>query len=364
MSQLTKIYTTPNLLRIGVVVSVFALILAIFLSVAAHAALSSTSLGLGESRPSGGGVGTNVQYTLTSNGFNTGQTIGCIEVDLGTAADAVTNVPGASTASSTFVSQTITATGTWAVSNTSSSEQKLRMTNATPVAPQSGSQTAVWGGITNGTTADTPYYAKITTYTTNACSTPVDTTTVQFVYTNGTAVTASVDPSLSFAVAGTSSGTTCNGASSNVTTTATTVPFGTVTTSTNKVGVQNLTVSTNAANGYTVAARYTGVLASGSNDIDNHGGTNAAPTAFSAAGADEAYGYTTNDSTLGTGTANRFTSTPNVWAAFATSNAEVAYNNAPASSQVTCVGQQVGIDGATPAGSFSTTVIYTATPVY
>jgi hypothetical protein len=340
------------------IIAAFMLTLALFPASTVNAALSSTSVSLSDPRPSA-----TSQYTLTSSGFNTGQTIGCIEIDLGTSVDGSGSITGLSTASSTLVSQSITATGTWTVSNTGSANHQLRITNGTPVAPQSGSQTAVWGAVVNGNTADTGYYAKITTYTTNACSTPVDTLPVQFIYTNGTTVSASVDSTLTFAVAGTSSGTTCNGATSNVVTTATTVPMGTVTTSTNKVGVQNLTVTTNAGNGYTVSARYSGQLASGSNTIADHTGSNASPTAFSAAGT-AAYGYTTNDSSLGTGTANRFTSTPNVWAAFTTSNAEVAYSNAAVSSQTTCVGHQVGVGSTTPAGSYSTTAIYTATPVY
>ncbi len=339
-------------------ISVGILALALLPFTVVNAALSSTSVQLSDPRPSA-----TSQYTLSANGFNTGTAIGCIEVDLGSSADGTGSITGLSTASSTLVSQSITATGTWAVDNTQSAGHKLRLTNGTPVAPQSGAQTAVWGAVTNGSTADTGYYAKITTYTTNACSTPVDTVTVQFIYTDGTAVSANVDSSLAFSVAGASSGTTCNGATSNVTTTATTVPFGTVTTASNKIGVQQLTASTNAGNGYTVAARYSGALASGSNTIADHTGTNASPTAFASAGT-PAFGYTTNDASLGTGTANRFTSTPDVWAKFTTSNNEVAYNNAAVSSQTTCVGQQVAVGTTTPSGAYTTSVIYTATPVY
>ena len=324
----------------------------------ANAALTSSSVQLSDPRPSA-----TSQYTLSANGFDTGTNIGCIEVDLGSSADGTGSVTGLDTASSTLVSQSITASGTWSVDNAQSAAHKLRLTNGTPVAPQSGAQTAVWGAVTNGSTADTGYYAKITTYTTNSCATPVDTITVQFIYTSGTAVSASVDSSLAFSVAGASSGTSCNGATSNVTTTATTVPFGTVTTASNKIGVQQLTASTNAGNGYTVAARYSGTLASGSNTITDHTGTNASPTAFSSSGT-SSFGYTTNDASLGTGTANRFTSTPNVWAKFTTSNNEVAYNNQAVSNQTTCVGQQVGIATTTPSGSYTTSVIYTATPVY
>ncbi len=336
---------------------IFAIVLAILPLTNVHAAaLTSASLRLGDSRPSQTG-----QYTLSSSGFSTGTTIGCIELDMGTASDGTGSVTGLDTSASTFVSQSITGSGTWTVSNTQSAAHKLRLLNGTPVVPQAGAQTAVWGAVVNGSTVDTGYFGKVTTYTDNTCATPVDTTTVEFIYTTGQSVSVSVDPSLTFSVAGTASSTACNGATSNVTTTSST--FGTVTSSTNKIAVQNLTVTTNASSGYTTYVRYTAPPTSGSNTIADHSGTNASPTAFSAAGT-AAFGYTTNDATLGTGTANRFTSTPDVWAAYTTSNAEVAYSATGASSQTTCVGHEVGISGTTPAGSYTTTVVYTATPVY
>ncbi len=322
-------------------------------------ALTSASLGLGDSRP-----GQTGQYTMTASGFSTGTTIGCIEVDLGTASDGTGSISGLDTSSSTFVSQTITATGTWTVDNTQSAAHKLRFVNGTPVVPQSSSRNAVWGAVVNGDTANTSYFGILKTYTTNSCATPVDSVTVQFVYTAGQSVSLTVDPSLTFTVAGTSSATACNGATSTVTTTATTVPLGTPTVSTNSIGVQNLTVTTNAGNGYTINARYTAAPTSGSNDIDAHTGSNASPTAFSAPGV-ESYGYTTNDGSLGTGTAGRFTASGgNKWAAFTTSNAEVAFSSAAVSNETTCFGHQAGIAGTTPAGTYTTTAIYTATPLY
>lgn len=326
----------------------------------AHAAgLTSSSLGISDPRPSQ----TSVQYTLTANGFSTGTTIGCMEVDLGTASDGSGSITGLDTSASTFVSQSITATGTWTVSNTQSAAHKIRFVNSTPVVPQSGSRTAIWGGITNGSVVNTSYYGVVKTYTDNTCATPVDTTSVMIVYTDGQAVSVSVDPTLSFSVAGTSSGGTCNGSTSNVTTTSTTVPLGTATTSTNKIGIQDVTVSTNASSGYTVYTRYTAKPTSGSNDIDDHSGSNATPSSFSAAGT-EAYGYTTNDAVLGTGTVDRFTNGGPKYAAFTGSNLEFAYSAGAAANQTTCIAHQAGVGGATAPGTYTTTVIYTATPTY
>jgi hypothetical protein len=141
------------------------------------------------------------------------------------------------------------------------------------------------------------------------------------------------------------------------------IPFGTPTASQNKITAQDLTVATNAGSGYTIFTRYTGQLTSGSNTIADHTGTNAAPTAFSAAGT-ASFGYTTDDATLGTGTAARFTSGGAKWAALTTSNLEVAYSNVAVASTTHCVGYQVGISSTTAAGTYTSTVIYTATPVF
>ena len=83
--------------------------------------------------------------------------------------------------------------------------------------------------------------------------------------------------------------------------------------------------------------------------------------AFPAAGT-EAYGYTTNDFTLGTGTAGRFNS--NLWAAMTTTNAEIAYEPTGVNTTTYRIGHQVGVSLTTRPGTYSTTVIYTCTPVY
>ncbi len=342
------------------VTALLALMLAITTVVAnfgaAYAAtLTTASLALSDPRPSASSI-----YTVTANGFTTAQTIGCIEVDLGTASNGTGNA-ATSTASSVLDSQTITGSGTWTVDNTQSAAQKLRAVNATPVVPQASSRSIAFSAVTNGATPNTSYFAVITTYTTNACTTPVDTTTVQFVYTDGQAVTMAVDGTLTFAVAGVASGLAVNGPNTTVTSTSTTLPFGTVTTAANQIAAQDLTVTTNAGNGYTVFTRYTGQLASGANNIANHSGTNAAPVVFTAAGT-EGFGYTTNDATLSGGSPARFSS--NKWAAFALTNAEVAFNGAGITNDVTRVGLQTGISTATKPGSYATTVVYTATPIY
>ena len=163
---------------------------------------------------------------------------------------------------------------------------------------------------------------------------------------------------------GVASGETVNGASTTVATTTgnNTIPLGTVTVSNNAIAAHDLNVATNAGGGYTVFIRYTGKPTFGGNEIDDLATSNASPGPFTSPGT-EAFGYTTDDATLGTGTPGRFSS--NKWAAFSTDNYEVAYSAAATTAtETTRVGYQVGISGSTPAGNYTTTVIFTATPTY
>jgi hypothetical protein len=141
-----------------------------------------------------------------------------------------------------------------------------------------------------------------------------------------------------------------------------------VTSASNAIVCQALTAATNATNGFTVYARYTSKPTNSlSQTIADTNGSNGVPTAFPAAGT-EAYGYTTNDTALstcgGTCNSNRFTSPSQEWAPMTTSNAEVMYETNGVSSTTFDIGHQVGVSNLTHPGTYSTTVIYTCTPIY
>jgi hypothetical protein len=323
------------------------------------AVLNASSLSMSDPRPSQ----TAVDYTFQASNV-TSAGIKCIKQVYSTAiggstAPASFSSTGASVdAASTYINGS--ATG-WSLD--ASTNGTILYTHATTsVTPASGTRNFILHGVTNGNTVGTTYYLTFSTYDNVDCSTsPIDNIQLAFVFTNAQTVTVTIDPTLTFAVAGVASGQTVNGTSTNVTTTSTTVPLGTPTLVTNQVAAQDLTVSTNAGAGYTVAIRYTGAPATSSYSLADHAGTNAAPSVFTAAGT-ESFGYTTENTTLGTGTAGRFGS--NKWAAFTTSNNEVIYSSAPVNAQTTRVGYQVGISNVTKAGNYVTTVIYTCTPVF
>lgn len=322
------------------------------------ATLTSASLSIEDPRPSQTGI----DYDFQASGVTT-SAIQCIKMVFATTATGTTVPTGMDTTGAALDATTdyVPTPASWSVDATTNGTVEITFgTGETPAS--AGGRNVVLTGIDNGSTAEAGYFLQVDTYNNTDCSTsPVDSVDVQFIFTNGQTVSLTVDPTLTFSVGTVAGSQTVNGATTTEASTTSTIPFGIVTTGSNEVVAQDLTVSTNSSNGYTVYLRYTGQLSNGADNITNHSGTNASPSSFSSAGT-EAFGYTTDDSTLGTGTADRFDS--NLWAAPTTTNTEVAYSSGAVSSETTRVGYQVGIDGNTPAGTYQSTVIYTATPVY
>ncbi len=130
-----------------------------------------------------------------------------------------------------------------------------------------------------------------------------------------------------------------------------------------------LTTSTNAYNGYIVYGYETQPLThtvDGSKTIGNYAGTNATPTTWSSTG----FGYTTSDSSLTGGTADRFTNGGAKYAGFGTTTPgdPVADHASPISSPVIneqfTISYRVTASSSTTAGQYRTTVVYIAVPTY
>ena len=326
---------------------------------ASASTLTTASVGLSDSRPS-----QVASYTFTGSTVTTATAVKCIKVTFSTNSATVTTPTGFTAASASVnASSTLINASTVGWTPTASANT-FSFTHATGVAPSLASgRTFVLDTVTNSSVVDTGYYYKIATFTNVDCATgPIDNATVQYINTNGSTLSLSVDSSLSFSVGAVSTSTACAGSTTTSGSTSTTIPFGTVTAATNGLVCQDLAAATNAANGYTLYIRYTGALTNGvAQTLANWTGTNTAPTTFSAAGT-EAYGYSTNDITLGTGTPGRFTS--NKYAANTTTNSEVAYEPAGVTSTSYRIAHQAGISTLTNPGTYQTTVIYTCTPVY
>jgi hypothetical protein len=323
------------------------------------ATLSTASVALSDPTPSQ----TNVNYTMTMSGVSA-VALRCITETYVTTPSGVTAVPGFNAAAATVngASTLLNAsTGSWAVADTANTITYTNATNATAPSTTSGA-TFIAQAITNGNTGNTSYWLQFKTYSNAACTTPVDNVTVGFIYNAGSTLSLTVDPTLTFTVAAVASGQVCNGPTSTAPSTATTIPFGFVTSAANAIVCQDLTASTNATNGYTIYTRYTSAPTNAiAQTIADWTGTNAAPTLFTSAGT-EAYGYNTNAAALGTGTAGRFTA--NKFAAMTTSNLEVGYSAVGVNATTYRIGHQVAISTLTKPGTYTTTVIYTCTPIF
>jgi hypothetical protein len=338
--------------------------------------LGKASVALSDPTPSQTGV--NYTFTVGATGSVVSSTaIKCVEIVYSQLASDTTGATPpagfsdatastAGLASSTLVNSS--ASG-WSVAVSGSGNNVLKYTNSTGVVPGTTTgATFVDNLVTNSNTANVAYYAFFNTFSDTGCSTPIDTATVQFINTQGSTLSLTVSDTLAFTVNSVSSGVACdsdtNPATTTAASTATTIPFGTVTAAANALVCQNLTAATNATNGYTIYARYTAPPTNAlAQTIADWSGTNATPTVWSGVGT-EGYGYTTNDAALGTGTVNRFTNGGPKFAAMTTSNLEVGYEPNGVTSTTFEIGHQVGVSLTTHPGTYTTTIIYTCTPIY
>ena len=329
----------------------------------AHAAtLSQASLAVSDPRPSN--LSTTYTFTGSSVSLANIQCIKEVFTDPSTGlAPAGMSTTGAGVTFDTVNSNYMPTPGNWTFAHATNGTMTL--TDAGGQIPASASaRKVVINGITNSSVT-TALQIQFNTYNNTDCSSsPVDSATALFILTNGSTLSLTVNDTLTFTVNAVAASTACDGTTTTAASTATTIPFGTVNSAANAVVCQDLTASTNATSGYTIYARYTAKPTNAlAQTIADWTGTNAAPTPFSAAGT-EAYGYTTSDAALGTGTANRFTNPVQNWAAMTTSNSEIAYEAAPVNQTTYHIGHQVGVSNLTKPGTYTTTIIYTCTPIY
>lgn len=193
-------------------------------------------------------------------------------------------------------------------------------------------------------------------------------------------VTATVNTSLTFTVSGVNPGQTVNTSPTTTaaTTTATTLPFGVLPTTGSVTLAQDLSVATNAANGFSVTVQTSGPFDSSTGAIIDgfiDGADTFTPVAWQAPGADVAdittYGHwamTSDDATTSRAALDEFDA--DEWAAPTTTPIVIMGHTAPSDGVVagegaTRVGYQVGISVLQEAGDdYETTLRYIATPTF
>jgi len=314
------------------------------------AALGTGSLTLSDGKPSS----TAVTYTAEWSNVTTSE-IKCIKLVFSDAATGGSAPEGMVTSTAAFDGDYIPTPGSWDIGSTAA-EGTLTFTYAEGETPASADdQTVALTGITNGSSNNTTYYLQFNTYSDEVCSTEVDNGTVAFIYTTGQSVSLTVDPSISFTVDAVGSGQSVNGALTTVGSSATTIPLGTVTASTNGITAHDLTVTTNAVSGYTIYTQYSGAPTYSGKTIIDWTGDHTTPTVMGT--GTKAFGYTTEDTDYSQFQSDKYSK-------FTTTNAEVAAAAAAVSAEKTRIGYQAAVSGTTEAGNYVTTVILTCTPMY
>ena len=226
--------------------------------------------------------------------------------------------------------------------------------------------------------------ATTTSYAITIGGTLGDTGTARVAIVDQVNVSASVDTTLTFTIAGVGSGQTVNDepVATVDTTTATSVAFGTVSpgTTTAEFLAQELAVSTNAPGGFTVTVSADQTLTSASSDtidtfIDGAGtGSSSAWTSpagtFGSANTYGHWGITSDDDDVGSTTMDYGSGVANYHGNFVNNPLPVMYNNGPSNGQgigvgTTTVGYKIEITSLQEAGSdYTSTLTYVATPIF
>ena len=292
-------------------------------------------------------------------------TIKSVNIDLcdsasGTCSPAGTGGPSGLTSTSAAVGtvSNIGSGGSW--TGTFTTNGRLRIANGSNTGSPSAGISIAITGITNPTAANTTFYARITTYSDAAWTTPLDTGTVAASTATQITVNASVDETLTFCT-GTSGITSSSCASA----TGSTVTLGSITPSTTGSGTSQIGISTNGGSGYSITVNGT-TLTSGANTIaalasqtgssqgNSQFGINLKANTTPVIGSDPA-GTGSGAPSANYGTTNQYR--------FVTGD-PVASVGAADNFRLYTVSYIANVAGSTPAGNYTTNLQYIATATF
>lgn len=222
-------------------------------------------------------------------------------------------------------------------------------------------------------TADT---WKLRIDTQNASSVNLDTADIRIATIETVQVAATVEPTLTFTIAGINNATTLNNGrvtgcpsstpdvtNAGIASTTNYINLGVIHTGQINVAAQDMTVSTNAQSGYVLTATSSGKLLNPASGYffasDTTGSTMTAGTeefGIHACGTDANTGLF--------GSASVLSGTGNVAWPTATTPLTIASRNAAASSLVTTVSYHATVSGGTPTGSYYSVITYVVTPTF
>jgi hypothetical protein len=171
---------------------------------------------------------------------------------------------------------------------------------------------------------------------------------------------------LTFSIGGLASSTVTSGITTNIDTTSTAVPFGSLLASSSAAGAQRMTVTTNAGQGYTIYSFASqGFVGNGPDQISPVAGTNQSPVGWSAGcttSQSGCFGYHTSEPVL-SGGSTRFAA-DDTYAGFDTSPQEVDYSSGATTSKSTDIVYRLQVRPTQESDAYSTNLTYIVVPVF
>lgn len=325
------------------------------------AAFTFSSVTISNSQASATSVGYNFLATASaSTGIKQINIKFCNEAGLW--ADTCTPPTGFTAAAATIASDNISGTGRTSTPGVGTFQTVITTpTTQSPLAIQLN-----LAGITNPSTANTSFFARMISYS-DTGTTVIDYGQMMFAVLSTTSigVTAQIDPNLTFTVTLVGSAQQVNSATTTVATTVNTIPLGNLTGGTAAIAAHDVTVTTNALYGFQVTVNQVGSypLASGSAHFNAFTGTYTTPTTWSAPNGTQAnintgfFGYTTSDTVYSQFQTNKWAGTETTPRAFMSSTiGQNAY--------LKRIGWQAQINNIQPPGLYTGTMMLVATPTY
>ncbi len=170
--------------------------------------------------------------------------------------------------------------------------------------------------------------------------------------------------SLSYTILGFNAGSVTEGVTTNIVTTPTKVPFGTLSIGTEAVGAQRFIIDTNAGMGYQLFVyQRQNLLSANGADIDPIPATNEAPAAWPLDPYPSGFGYHTGDDTLSGSSPSRFAA-DNTYARFEEAMKEISYSPIPVSSETVDFIFKAEITDMQEAGDYETEIVYILVPAF
>lgn len=318
------------------------------------AQITSRSLTLSNSAGAGTGVTYTFAFTVPSS-----TVLESFAAEVCTTASGSCTTPGGWTGgSANLAAQPINygdASG-WTDDSTST---ELRMTKSGNVAAPTGSQTVAFSGVTNPTAQNTTFFVRLTTFSDDNYTTPVDTGVVAASTAQAISLSGTVDELLTFCTGTSITGTNCG------TVAGSSIDFGTLSSSATEFDTSVMAASTNGDGGYSITVNGA-TLTSGGDTISALAAQTAASTgteqfglnlrdnATPNVGADPSGSgsgsYTAN---YGTADSYRFVTGDSVASAAGATNANAF-----------TVSYIVNIGGATEPGTYTATMTYICTATF